>query len=155
MESFGGAGFCHIIDINGDFVVRSPNPIVEPIADDNYFAVLEQQGVLDSGYSIPAVKEDIAAGLTGILYFSLEDGIHKAMAYVPLEMNQWSVSYTHLARAFWVPSSACGCAGSPACTTCLLYTSLFVVNMGMPVGQLCMTREINIICHRGFEHVRI
>ncbi len=89
VESFGGAGFCHIIDINGDFVVRSPNPIVEPIGGDNYFAVLEQQGVLDSGYSIPAVKEDIAAGLTGILYFSLEDGIHKAMAYVPLEMNQW------------------------------------------------------------------
>lgn len=85
---FGGEGFTYIIDCDGNFVVDSKN---KNACDkyENFFEMMEKEGRLDSGYSIEDMKEDMKNNETGMLYYTLSNGVHKAMTYASLENDDW------------------------------------------------------------------
>lgn len=88
IESFGGEGYSHIITSDGSLIVSSKNHNSTQ-GFLNYFEEIEQNGKVKNGYSLETLKEDIAQGKSGILQYTLEDGIEKIMSYRPLEPEGW------------------------------------------------------------------
>lgn len=54
----------------------------------NYFGMLETQAVIDEGYSLEEMQEQIAAGEPGMLALSME-GEHEYVYYAPIQDTNW------------------------------------------------------------------
>lgn len=110
-ETFEGQGFSHIVDQNGNFIIRSNNPNAL-LDSSNFFEALE----LRTGAPIESlnmVKEDMKAGRTGHLHVVIDQSEVEDLNYIPLARTGWylisvapagvyadSVSgFTHLAIA--------------------------------------------------------
>lgn len=88
IESFGGAGYCAVIDWEGHFIIQSTNKDVHSDAD-NFFELLEQNGTLQSNTSLEQVRRNFGDGLSGNFSYSLGDGVTKTLNYTPLDMDGW------------------------------------------------------------------
>ena len=89
VDSFEGEGFSQIIDYDGNFVVNTDNPNA-PVRSSNFFKLLEERGTLGPGDSLEKMKEDMEANRSGMLTYTLDDGIGpKKMNYVSLEVDDW------------------------------------------------------------------
>ena len=87
VESFEGEGYSVIVNRQGD-VVMSTESKNAPDSALNLFEDLEQ-GKVDRGWDAEQVRADMEADRSGILYYALNDGIHKTMVYQPLGYNEW------------------------------------------------------------------
>ncbi len=81
---FGGQGFAHIIDSDGDYVIRS----LHSSADQ------EKLNIFDN-YTFPPAEEarlrkDLMTGTSGFIEYSF-DGEKRWAAYTPIGINGWSV----------------------------------------------------------------
>lgn len=88
VESFGGEGYSQIINSQGDFLVSSTNKNA-PGNQENFFVELETVGTLDQGFTIQAMKNDLAAGRSGMCYYSLEGMGRRSLSYVKLDVEDW------------------------------------------------------------------
>ncbi len=88
IESFGGEGYCAVIDREGHFVIKSTNKNVHSTGD-NFFGLLEQNGTLQSNTSLDQIKRNFEDDLAGNFSYSLEDGMKKTLNYTPLDVDGW------------------------------------------------------------------
>ncbi|MCC0762933.1 EAL domain-containing protein [Clostridioides sp. ES-S-0006-03] len=84
VESFGGEGFSQIIDKNGNFIVSSDNKNA-PKNVVNFFDTIKKHGSYTGKDTLREMKTNLKENKKGSMYFTLDDGIYKAMHYVPLE----------------------------------------------------------------------
>lgn len=86
MDAFNGNGYAHIIQRNGNIVVRSSSKKATPTG----YNVLNSIGKADiaSDKDIVKVKKEIANGSRGQIEFTL-NGTSEFMVYEPLETLQW------------------------------------------------------------------
>ncbi|MCC0643617.1 MULTISPECIES: EAL domain-containing protein [unclassified Clostridioides] len=84
VESFGGEGFSQIIDKNGNFIVSSDNKNA-PKNVVNFFDTIKKHGSYTGKNTLGEMKANLKENKKGSMYFTLDDGIYKAMHYVPLE----------------------------------------------------------------------
>lgn len=84
VESFGGEGFSQIIDKNGNFIVSSDNKNA-PKNVVNFFDTIKKHGSYTGKNTLGEMKANLKENKKGSMYFTLDDGIYKAMLYVPLE----------------------------------------------------------------------
>ncbi|MGX9755509.1 bifunctional diguanylate cyclase/phosphodiesterase [Clostridioides difficile] len=84
LESFGGEGFSQIIDKNGNFIVSSDNKNA-PKDVVNFFDTIKKHGSYTGENTLGEMKANLKENKKGSMYFTLDDGIYKAMHYVPLE----------------------------------------------------------------------
>lgn len=84
VESFGGEGFSQIIDKNGNFIVSSDNKNA-PKNVVNFFDTVKKHGSYTGKNTLEEMMVNLKEKRKGSLYFTLDDGIYKAMHYVPLE----------------------------------------------------------------------
>lgn len=84
VESFGGEGFSQIIDKNGNFIVSSDNKNA-PKNVVNFFDTIKKHGSYTGKNTLGEIKANLKENKKGSMYFTLDDGIYKAMHYVPLE----------------------------------------------------------------------
>lgn len=88
IESFGGEGFSAVIDGGGNVITENGDRELRGKVD-NFFTLLEEEHALDEGYSLDTMRGDMAAGRSGMLYYTLSDGVDKAAAYLPLKSHGW------------------------------------------------------------------
>ncbi|UWD49874.1 EAL domain-containing protein [Clostridioides difficile] len=84
VESFGGEGFSQIIDQNGNFIVSSNNKNA-PKNVVNFFDTIKKHANYTDKDALEEMKVNLKENKKGSLHFALNDGIYKAMHYVPLE----------------------------------------------------------------------
>lgn len=84
---YAGQGLAHIIDDQGDYVVKSNSPLV--IATGNN--IFEVQTPLKAEV-VREIQENLAAGKPGYLTKSVY-GKNRLIAYAPLSVNDWHVFY--------------------------------------------------------------
>nr|UWI49489.1 EAL domain-containing protein [Clostridioides difficile] len=84
VESFGGEGFSQIIDQNGNFIVSSNNKNA-PKNVVNFFDTIKNHANYTDKNALEEMKVNLKENKKGSLHFALNDGIYKAMHYVPLE----------------------------------------------------------------------
>lgn len=133
IESFGGEGYSHIVTSDGTRIVSSGNHNSTG-GFTNYFDEIEESGTLKKGYSLEKLKEDIAQGKTGILQYTLEDGIEKIMSYRPLEPEGWYLLSI-------VPTSASTKKyGSVIGETAIINTAIVLLFFGVMIGVIRMDK---------------
>lgn len=84
---YAGQGLAHIIDRNGQYIVRSESPLV-PGTGDNIFDITEPPSLSLR----ERVLSDLQAGRSGYLERSIY-GENRLVAYAPLNINDWYVFY--------------------------------------------------------------
>ena len=83
-EIFGGGAFFHIIESDGDFVIKSSN-INVPLDGTNYFTGLVEHGQFFHGSSLEELERRVDAGEESTIYFQLDvDQVAKIAKLVPL-----------------------------------------------------------------------
>lgn len=87
VESFDGEGYSVIVDRRGGLVMSTESKNA-PGNNLDLFTDLAL-GKIDRGYDAEQVRADMQAGRSGILYYALQDGIHKTMVYRPMNHNEW------------------------------------------------------------------
>lgn len=83
-DSFDGNGFSYIIDTEGNLILHSKS-----LAYNNLFQSL-QNLAFETGYSLNALRSDIAEGRSGMTAYS-DLGVEKYAYYRPLSFNGWTV----------------------------------------------------------------
>ena len=85
---FNGQGYAHLIQSDGQFVIRSSHT---GAADyDKSFFELEQQQ-FSKGYSFEQMVEMIQQRQSGIIHFSNGDGVERYACLVPTGINDWYI----------------------------------------------------------------
>ncbi|EMY9857889.1 GGDEF domain-containing protein [Clostridioides difficile] len=84
VESFHGEGFSQIIDQDGNFIVSSANKNA-PKNVVNFFDMIKHQGKQVDKNKLEEMKINLKKNKTGSIYYTLNDGISKAMHYLPLQ----------------------------------------------------------------------
>lgn len=87
VESFNGEGFSGIINGRGDIIVTTANRHATASIE-NFFDVVDD-GVVSEGYALEAMLADVAERKSGVLDYTLSDGVRKIMCYVPLKVSDW------------------------------------------------------------------
>lgn len=87
-DIFGGEGFNHIINANGDFVVHSDNKN-SVIEEENFFAAMEAGGEFYDGASQASMMADMVNEKSGHLHFTIHENVEEAMEYTPLDGDGW------------------------------------------------------------------
>ena len=88
IETFGGKGFSHIIDLEGNFILRSSNSNAI-LTEDNFFESLKERGEFAAGDSIDAMRAAMHEGRSGYLEYTLDGAVHETMNYVPINDGSW------------------------------------------------------------------
>ncbi len=87
VDSFDGAGFSGIITSEGDFIVHYSDSGAAAGAE-NFFD-MAQGSQQEENDALEDMSVDLAAGRTGRISYTLPDGEHAIMCYVPLEVSDW------------------------------------------------------------------
>lgn len=88
VESFGGEGYSQIIDAQGRYVVSSGHKNA-PQGAENFFELVEAEGVPLNGSSLAQMKADMAQGRPGSLSYIMSDGVSRTLCYVKLDVEDW------------------------------------------------------------------
>lgn len=83
IESFGGEGYSYILDDEGNLILRSKS-----MDYNNFYKLLANVEI--EGMSLDDVKNDIAAGNSGIFYYKQFD-VGRYAYYCPVGFNSWTV----------------------------------------------------------------
>ena len=86
-EIFSGRGYSGIVDARGDFIIHSDSSAARTDAE-NFFTLVEAAG---GAAGLEEMRENMAAGRGGLVYYTLEDGVEKAVCYTPLEYSGWTL----------------------------------------------------------------
>ncbi len=87
-DTFSGNGFAHIISKDGNFILRSTNQNAK-IGGDNFFTTFESLAIMDKGYSLEKMKEDIKEGKSGYIEFDVDGSTSRSLTYKPLDKGNW------------------------------------------------------------------
>nr|WP_122012668.1 EAL domain-containing protein [Maliibacterium massiliense] len=85
-STFDGAGFSHIINQQGDYIVQAGSAVA---SDEGFFTEMQQQAQMFEGSSIEKMRADMQGGKSGQLQFRLGEDMQEALTYIPLENNRW------------------------------------------------------------------
>lgn len=88
VSAFNGEGYAHIIRRDGTIAVRSSSENAT-VAGYNVLTSLAN-AQFDDGSSLDRVREDIAAGYSGQVAFTL-DNVREYLVYTPLDTQEWSL----------------------------------------------------------------
>lgn len=142
IETFGGEGFSHIIDLQGNFILHSENRNAV-LGTGNFFESLAARGELLAGDSLEAMRLAMLGGETGYLEFLLDGSVRETLNYTPLNGGQWyllsivpTAVYTDSMQVFTQFSLLASCIIS------LLFLTLIA---GMLVTTIRKNREITKI----------
>lgn len=86
--NFDNGGSIHIIGTSGEVVING-SANVESAPSGNIFSALLKNGQPSDGYSLDAMKQDIAKGKSGLLYYNGKQNAHNVISYVPLSVQDW------------------------------------------------------------------
>ena len=86
-ESFSGEGFSHIINRDGDFILKAENKNSK-VKGKNFFDNLKKIEI--NNRSLKEIEKDISEGKTGNINFQLES-MKFTLNYMPLKNGEWYV----------------------------------------------------------------
>ncbi|MDO4553053.1 MAG: ATP-binding protein [Bacillota bacterium] len=89
----GSNAYADVISGQGAFIMRSA--MGKERGGVNYFGVLEARAVLDEGYSLEAMRRDVAERREGMVGFTMAGG-HEYVYYAPISNTQWTICVTML-----------------------------------------------------------
>ncbi|KXU42309.1 MAG: EAL domain-containing protein [Longibaculum muris] len=87
-DTFSGSGFSHIISKDGDFILHSNNTNAL-IGGDNFFKTFKKVSVMEKGYSLDKMIQDIKDGKSGIVEFNVKNKESRSLTYTPLAKGDW------------------------------------------------------------------
>lgn len=87
-STFSGEGFSHIINIDGDFIIRSHNKNAV-LNEENFFIAIQERGSFSDENSLEIMHNDMIQGKSGFIRFSIDNNIEEALAYTPLTNSDW------------------------------------------------------------------
>ncbi|MFQ6861253.1 MAG: EAL domain-containing protein [Beduini sp.] len=89
-DTFDGTGFSHIVSQNGNFILHSKNKNAV-VNGNNFFDVIEEQGEIDSKYSLSRMKNDLKEGKEGVIEFTINGEEKRMLIYKPLNEGNWYI----------------------------------------------------------------
>lgn len=84
LESYGGQGYCYIIDKNGTIIIRT-----QSLAFNNLFTAWQNVAFKNS-YSFEKFQDDVQNNREGLTSYSYLD-VDKYAYYLPINFNDWTV----------------------------------------------------------------
>ncbi len=134
---YAGMGLAHIINSQGDYVVRSNSPLVAGIGDN----IFELRSPVSEAVE-QEIRGNLEAGRSGYLVKSIY-GENRLIAYAPLDINDWYVFYA-------VPENMVG-AGLKNVTTGTV--AIVSTATGVFILLILLIRAVNNKNRKALEHL--